>query len=385
MTDQTTRPPTVLQVLPRLVAGGVERGTVDVAQALVTAGWGALVVSEGGPMVHQVTRTGAEHIDMPVATKTPWGIKANVAPLVALIRARQVDLVHARSRAPAWSAREAAKQAGVPFVTTYHGTYNEGFPGKRAYNAIMAKGDRVIAISEFIADHVRKRYPDVADRLSVIPRGIDMSIFDPAAVPASRLIALSEAWRLDDGVPVVLLPGRLSRWKGHLLLVEALAELGRSDIRVVMVGDLQDNARYQAEIEGRARKAGIEHVVQIVGATQDMPAAYMLADVVVSASTDPEAFGRVPVEAQAMGRPVVATRHGGAAETVIDGKTGWLCDHTEPRSMARALARALALTADERAAQADLARTHVLERYTVEKMRADTLAVYADLLRERFG
>lgn len=382
MSSAVTRPPKVLQILPTLDNGGVERTTVDVAKALVAAGWDALVVSEGGAMVHQITRAGGKHIELPVASKSPLRIWKNIKVLEDLIQEQQVDLIHARSRAPAWSALYAAQRTNKPFVTTYHGTYNALTPWKKAYNSVMARGHKVIANSEFIANHIAQQYPLLADRVVAVPRGIDVRLFDPNAVPASRIIAISDAWRLQDGQPVIMLPGRLTRWKGHKLLIDALAEMGRTDVRCVMVGDVQSNASYQAEMERHAKRKGLESVVQFVEGCNDMPAAYMLADVVVSASTDPEAFGRVAVEAQAMGRPVVATNHGGATETVIDNKTGWLCDPQEPRSMARALERALALTAEERTAQADLARRHVYEKYTVERMTGQTIAVYTHLLQD---
>ena len=239
MSDQSTigdrtnigQQPVVMQVVPALETGGVERGTVDVAAALTEAGWRSLVVSSGGRMVREVLRAGAEHIELPVHSKNPMVMRGNVERLSALIREHGVDIVHARSRAPAWSARRAARSAGSRFVTTIHAPYNLGLPLKRLYNSVMADGDRVIAISGFIARHALETYKADPERIRVIHRGIDIDHFDPAKVSAERVIKLSTDWRLEDGVPTVMLPGRLTRWKGQAVLIEAIARLERTDIR----------------------------------------------------------------------------------------------------------------------------------------------------------
>lgn len=367
-------------MVPALEVGGVERGTVDIAHALAAAGFRAIVASAGGRMVHELERAGARHVALPLKRRDPFAIRANVGRLARLIEAEHVDLVHARSRAPAWAARAAARRAGKPFVTTFHGVYNAGNPFKRAYNAIMTRGDRVIAISEFVAAHIRARYRIDEARLRVIPRGIDTDIFDPACVGAERLIALSQRWALADGAPVVMLPARLARWKGHALLLEAMARLAERDAIAVLVGLEGRHDGYRRELERLAVARGLGGRVRLIDHCADMPAAYMLADVVVSASTDPEAFGRVPVEAQAMGRPVVATDHGGAAETVVHGATGWLAPVGDPAALAAAIDGALALDGAARAALAARARARVLGHYTKALMTGRTLDVYRELL-----
>ncbi|WP_337877131.1 glycosyltransferase family 4 protein [Elioraea sp.] len=373
-------PPAVLQVLPMLETGGVERGTIEVAEALVRAGFRALVASAGGRLVPELAQLGAEHVALPLASKDPWVMWRNAARLAALIRDRRVAIVHARSRAPAWSALLAARRTGARWVTTYHGTYNEGFPLKRRYNAVMASGERVIAISRFIAEHVTARHGTDPARLRIIPRGVDPGRFDPTAVSGERIVRLARAWRLPDDAPVVLLPGRLTRWKGQEVLIEALARMARTDAVAVLAGDDQGRRGYRAGLEALAERLGLGPRVRIVGDCADMPAALMLADVAVSASIEPEAFGRVVVEAQAMGRPVVATAHGGAAETVSPGETGWLVPPGDAAALAAALDHALALDAAARAALGERARAAVLARYTTERMCAATLEVYRELL-----
>lgn len=377
------RLPVVLQVLPALGAGGVERTAVDVAAGLAARGVRTFVASEGGRLVHDLERVGAQHITLPLATKNPFRIRRNVARLQAVVREHGIELIHARSRAPAWSARAAARAENIPFVTTYAGTYNEDFPGKRRYNAIMAAGDVVIANSHFIAQHVRERYPQVADHLVAIPRGIDIDLFDPARVSQERVIAMARAWRLPDGPPVILLPGRLTRWKGHSFLVDALARLGHKDFVCFIVGDDQGRSKYRLELEEKIRFADLGGHVRLVDHCRDMAAAYMLADVVVAPSLEPEAFGRIPVEAQAMGRPVVVTDHGGFRETVIAGETGLLVPPGDVEALAAAIQDALNLDVQARAALAVHARAHVAATWTVERMVADTLDVYRGLMAGR--
>ena len=382
------RTKTSLQVLPGLISGGVERGTVDVAQALVQAGWRALVASTGGPMVRELERVGAQHIALPLKTKNPFAIRKNVATLASLIRAEGVDIVHARSRAPAWSARDAARATGVPFITTFHGVYGLGpFGLKKIYNRVMADGELVIAVSEFIRDHLIREYGVPPERIRVIHRGVDVNLFDANRVSPTRLIQITSKWRLQDSTQVVMLPGRLTSWKGHDLLIDAIAELkrrsgGHSDIRCIMVGQDHGHTSHRAHIMRYAAARGAD--VHIIDDCNDLPAAYMATDVVVSASTRPEAFGRVVAEAQAMGRPVVAPSHGGAQEIIVPGVTGWLFTPSDPVSLADALDRALRLNQDERIriASAAIARAH--ELFSKTEMCAKTLDVYGEVL-DRHG
>lgn len=373
--------PAVLQVLPRLETGGVERGTVEIAEALRAAGARPVVISAGGQMERELDRMDAIHVRLPVHSKNPLTMWRNVEAIADVIRRYDVKLVHARSRAPAWSARAAARRCGVPFVTTFHGAYNRGpFGIKGGYNAVMASGDRVIAISQFIARHVQELYRVPQSRIRVIPRGVDFDRFDPARVSPERMIALATQWRLREDLPVIMLPGRLTRWKGQLTVIEALARLGRKDLICLLVGSDQGRTRYRERLEAAVTAKGLESVVHVVNGCNDMAAAYLLTDYVISASTDPEAFGRVIVEAQAMGRPVIATRHGGALETVTPGETGWLVAPSDPDELAQAIAHALDTPAEERARMAEICRRHARQNYGRELMCARTLAVYAELL-----
>jgi glycosyltransferase involved in cell wall biosynthesis len=378
----TGRAPVALQILPNLVSGGAERGTIELAHALVEAGWTSCVASGGGPLEREIARAGATHLTLPLASKNPLVMRRNTVELIRLIRRFGVDIVHARSRAPAWSARAAAHATGRHFVTTFHNAYGARTALKRRYNSVMAQGDRVIAISDFVADHAASVYGVGRDRLRTIPRGVDLEIFDPNRVGAERIINLARQWRLPDGLPVVMLPGRLTRWKGGLDFIAAIATLSRRDICCVLVGSEQRHG-FRRELEAAIRDNGLAGIFRIVEECRDMPAAYMLTDVVVSASRDPEGFGRIIVEAQAMGRPVVATDHGGARETIVPGATGWLAPPRDPAAIAAAIGEALALAAHERRQLAERSIAHVAARYTSEAMCARTIRVYEELLFPR--
>lgn len=378
------RPPAVLQVLPALVTGGVERGTVDTAKALARAGWVSYVVSEGGPMVREIERAGAKHITLPVASKNPFTIRRNADRLAELIRTLPVDLVHVRSRAPAWSVRMAAQRTGVPLVTTFHNAYKAHNWFKKFWAGPMAKGDMVVAISDFVADYANKVFGVPRARLVTIPRGTDLTKFDPTRIYPERMAILQQQWRLTDGLPVILLPGRLTRWKGHSVLLRALKILadrhdGKQDFTAVLLGSGRDG--YRADLESQIVQLGLDRSVRMPGDGKDMPAAYMLADVVVSASTFPEGFGRVAVEGQAMGKPVIATDHGGSRETVLPGgETGWLVKPNDAESLADALDEALKLTPERRMEIAARARRHVSEHFTVDAMCDAYIKVYTRLL-----
>jgi glycosyltransferase involved in cell wall biosynthesis len=370
----------VLQVLPALQAGGVERGTVEMVAAITAAGGRALVASSGGAMVRLVARAGGTHVTLPLATKNPAAIWLNSRRLARLIRRERVDLVHARSRAPAWAAWLACRSTGAVLVTTWHGSYRDNLPLKRRYNAVMARGQRVIAISRHIAADIARRYPDAASRVRIIPRGVDTSLFDPAVVVGDRLVRLASQFRLLDGQAVILLAARLTRWKGQAIAIQALAQMHNRDACLILAGADQGRARYTAELLRLAVSLGVGDRVRLVGDCPDMQAALKLADVALNTSTTPEPFGRSVIEAQAMQRLLIAADHGGAAETVEHGVTGFLVPPGDPGALAAMLDLALALPEPERLAIGAAARAAVCRSYTTAAMQRATLDVYNELL-----
>ena len=373
------RRPTVLQVVPRLKIGGAERVTVDLARALVEAGGDVVVAAEDGPLAPELLRAGASHIEMPVASKSPLTMCMNAARLARLIHEKSVDLVHVHSRAPAWSARRATRRMAVPLVTTFHAQYSFGSEVKKRYNGVMARGDRVIAVSDAVARHVRTNYRVGDERLRRIHNGVDVVRFDPAAIAFDRVTALAAQWHLPDGVPVVMFPGRLARRKAHHVMIQAMAELA-SDAICVMVGVGIGREKRRRGIERNIADRGLQDRVILIDSCDDMPAAYRLADVVVSASTESEGLPLVLIEAQAMGVPVVTTTDSGATEAVEHGVTGWHVPPGDPGAIARALRTALSLDTDARVRHAAIARAHVVERFTRSAMCRATLDVYRELV-----
>lgn len=381
--------PVIMQIIPSLGAGGAEQGCIDVAAELARAGATSIIVSNGGHRIPEILRTGSRHIQMSVDSKNPYIIWRNSHRLRKIINKLNVDIVHVRSRAPAWSGLLACKGTQARFMTTCHAPYNfkDGFWGrlKQRYNSGIAQGERVIAISHFVADYLRKNYDADPRNIRVIHRGIALERFHPTAVSAERMIKLSREWRLPDGMNIVMMPGRLTRWKGHHVLIDAMARLNRPDTVCVLIGSDQGRKEYRAELEDAVKARGLEGQIRIVDHCSDMPSAYMMANVVVSASIDPEGFGRIAAEAQAMGRPIVATDHGGSRETIVRGETGWLVPPNDAVALATAIEDALNLEPAHRAILATRAMVHIADNFTRERMIAQTLAVYAELLNERNG
>lgn len=376
---------TLLQVTPELETGGAEQTTIDVARAVVAQGGKALVATRGGRMATRLEADGARLAQMPAQSKNPLIMLGNAARLIDLIRREKVSLVHARSRAPAFSALWAAHATKVPFVATYHGVYNAKSGLKRWYNAVMTKGAVVIANSEYTREHVIREHGVAADKVVAIPRGVDLSRFEPDVVGADRIEALRQAWGVAPDEPrlKVLLAGRLTRWKGQGLLVQAMALLkarGQDKVLLLLAGDDQGRKGYRAELEAAIAQAGLQDAVKLVGHCDDMPAAYLLADLAIAPSLEPEAFGRTAVEPQVMGRPVMAADHGATRETVVPGETGWLVAPGDAEAWATALLEAADLGASARQSMGQAARLRARRLYSVDAMCEATLKVYARVL-----
>ena len=374
----------ILQVIPALDAGGAERTTIDVAAALAESGFHALVASTGGRLEAELAQAGGELIHMKAAAKAPHMIFANALALRDIIRTRGVRLIHARSRAPAWSALLAAHWSKIPFVLTYHGFYKASNPLKRLYNSVMVRGDAVIANSLWTADHIAQEYRNSPARLAVIPRGVDLQTFDPAGISPQRMSDLRTSWNAGDEDFVVLLPGRLTRWKGQSVLIDALERMKKNErlgrIHAILAGDAQGRDAYEAELRKAIAHTGLTDRVSIIGHVSDMATAYAAADVVLSTSTEPEAFGRVAAEASAMAKPVIATDHGGARETVLADVSGLLVPPGDDRALADAITRIAAMSTEMRERMGAAGRTHIVHNFSRERMCADTIALYRSLL-----
>ena len=386
---------TILQIIPGLEAGGAERTAVDVAAGLANVGARALVATEGGRLVGELQAKGGIWTPFPAATKNPLSMLLNVRRLAKVCLDEGVSLIHARSRAPAWPALGTARALDLPFVTTYHGSYSGRASVKVLYNSVMARGDVVIANSRYTAELIHAAHATPSERVRVIHRGTDLTAFAPGAVAPERVEALRRTWGVAPHQRIVLLAARLTAWKGQRVLIEAAADLrdrGLEDIVFVLAGDPQGRDGYVRELDGAIRGRGLESVVHRVGHCIDMPAAFLAASVVTVPSTEPEAFGRSAVEAQAMGTPVVVSDLGAVPETVrsppevpLHDRTGWRVPPGDARALADAIAAALGLGASAREAMAARARAHVERRFSLERMVADTLDVYCALLEGRIA
>jgi glycosyltransferase involved in cell wall biosynthesis len=377
---------TVLQIIPHLSAGGAERTTIEVAEALAAANAKALVVSAGGRLEGELTRAGGELIRFDSApTKNPIQLFFNSRSLEKIIRDRNVDLVHARSRAPAWSAMWAARRMKKPFVTTYHGVYNARSGIKRWYNSVMARGDIVIANSDYTAAHMREQHEIPADRIVTIPRGVDISRFSPDKVSPARKAVLVQTWRIpeQDNATLILLPARMTGWKGHREAVYAVSLLAaRKGLswRMVFAGDAQGRENYLEELRQLISSRGLDDRIAMVGHCDDMPAALALADIVLAPSKEPEAFGRVAAEAGAMGVPAIGSSIGAQGEIIVHGETGLIVPPSNPPALADAINDLLARGPEGRKAMGQAAMLRIREKFTTTALQQATLAVYDKLI-----
>jgi glycosyltransferase involved in cell wall biosynthesis len=372
----------ILQVVPELNAGGVERTTIEIAEALRAKGHIAHVASQGGRMEDELRHTDGVLHKLPIGSKNPLLLRPNTKALITIIKQHKIDIVHARSRAPAWASKAAAQATGIPFLTTYHGIYNARSRLKRRYNAVMAKGDLVIANSHFTKSHIMQEHGIADEKIVVIPRGVDLDIFDPAKLSAPAVKDMRQSWGVKTKTPLILLPGRLTRWKGQGVAIEALSLLVKSgeDAHLVLLGDAQGRDDYVQELKSSADRFGIAHNITFAEHTRDMPTAYGAADIVIIPSTDPEAFGRVAIEAGAMLNPVIASDHGGTKETMIDGQSGFLAPPADPQALADALSKTVKLTAPQKAKNARLTRARITKHYSTQSLQSATLGVYQRLL-----
>lgn len=371
----------ILQVLPGLESGGVERGTIEMVDAINKAGMKPYVASCGGSLVPMVGRHGGTHITLPLYSKNPFIIWRNAKKLAGLIKQHNISLVHARSRAPAWSAYLACKWTNRPFVTTFHGVYNlQGFM-KQRYNSVMARGKRVIAVSQFVREHILENYNVTPEQVIRIDRGVDFKLFTHDRIVPDRMAQLTKEWRIpDDAKNIILVPGRITRIKGQMLVLRALTRLKETDFICVFLGNAAGHEQYVKELQQFITENELEGKIRMVPHTPYMAEAYALSDVVLMPSLKPESFGRVAVEAQAMGKLVIASDHGGARETIVPNETGYLVRNNDPTMLAEALDYALTRDEDTKTAMAEFAVRHVRAHYSIARMKNATIRLYKEVL-----
>ena len=382
MTKSNEKQPVVLQVLPELEMGGVERGTIEIALELQKQGIKNFVASQGGRMVSELKKAKIPHLTLPLKSKNIFTMRRNADALAAYIKKNNINIVHARSRAPAWSAYWAAKKAGVHFVTTFHGTYGLGPLGiKKIYNRVMTYGEKVIAISNHIKKHILANYKKTdPQKIRLIHRCVDIDKFSPEAVTQARMIQKIKEYNIPDDKPVLLLGGRITRWKGQHLLIEALSKMKNQNYYCIIAGDEQGREEYVKSLKKQAEKYGISNKVYISGKVLDMPALMMVSTVILSTAVEPEAFGRISIEGQAMGKIVIASDIGGSLDTIQDGITGKFFKSGDSQSLADALDWALSLSAQETKKITDSALKNVREHFTKQIMCDKTIKVYREVV-----
>ena len=369
-----------VQVLPALNSGGVERGTLEMAEYLVEKGWKSVVISSGGRLEQRLLRQGSLHINLPSHTKNPlrwFNLKAQYEKIFIQ---EKPDIIHVRSRVPAWTAGNVAQKMKIPLVSTIHGSYLTGSVLKKLYNNASIKADKVIAISNYVKDNILRVYPDKSPLIKVIHRGADINLFNQENIGKSRIIQMSEMFQLPDDKKIIMMPARPSGWKGHEILIRAFSRINNENLICVMPGS-DDRGKYVLNLRNIAKKYNVLGKIVFLPFLDDLPAAYMLADVVVVPSLKPEPFGRVLIEAQAMGRPVVAFDHGGASESVIHEKTGLLVEPKNVKELGVAIEKLVTMPLNKRNKMASTSREHIVNNFSLDKMRSETLKLYNKILK----
>jgi len=377
----------VLQVIPKLGYGGAETGCYDLAHYLPENDCGSYIVTSGGELLKFIDKKKVKIIKLPVHSKNPLIIFINFLALICVILINNISIVHARSRAPAWSCLLAAKITGRKFVSTFHGTYNFNSKIKRFYNSVMVRSDLIIAGSNFIFSHIKENYAkylDAKKKLLVIFRGINVDYFDPTSKLDSDEKKLLKEWQIEKDKKIILLPGRLTAWKGQEVFIEAVnlvnIELGYEAFFAVILGSDQGRDLYKKKLIRLTEQHRLVNQVKFIDHCKDMALAYKVSDIVVSASIEPEAFGRVAVEAQSMERPIIASNIGGSNETIIDEKTGFLFESNNAKSLSIKILKVLSM--DEASLQSigKEGRKNIIQKFNVEKMCFSTYSEYKRLL-----
>ena len=377
----------VLQVIPKLGYGGAETGCYDLAHYLNEVGCKSYIITSGGELIKYIDKKKVTLIKLPVHSKNPLLILVNSIIISFIILFLNISIVHARSRAPAWSCYFATRITRRKFVTTFHGTYNFQNKIKKFYNSIMVKSDLLIAGSNFIFSHIHENYSKYLNpkkKFLVIFRGINTEYFDPDNIKQDDIIKLRNLWKLNKNKKIILLPGRLTSWKGQEMFIESL-NIFRStnpeiDFMAIILGTDQGRTVFRKKLENLVQQYDLTKNIKFVDHCKKMPLAYYLSDVVVSSSIEPEAFGRVSIEAQSMKKPIIASNIGGSNETIIDNKTGLLFESGNPQALSNKLKEIIKLDTLTLDLMGNEGRKNVLNRFNIEKMCFNTYSEYKKLI-----
>ena len=377
----------VLQVIPRLGYGGAETGCYDLAHYLSENKCSSFIVTSGGDLIKYIDKKKVKLIRLPVHSKNPILIFINAIILTFIILFFNISIVHARSRAPAWSCLLATKLTGRKFVTTFHGTYNFGNRFKKFYNSVMLRSNLIIAGSNFIFSHIKENYSKILNykkKFLVIFRGINTDYFDPTTITSSDEDKLLQRWGLGRDKKLILMPGRLTSWKGQELFIEAInlvnIELGYLPFNIVILGSDQGRDIFKKKLIRLVEQHRINNNLKFIEHCNKMPVAYKISDMIISASNEPEAFGRISVEAQSMEKIIIASNIGGSTETIINNKTGFLFESNKPKELCKKIIEVLQLDETTLKSMGNEGRKNVIKKFNVEKMCFSTYSEYKKLL-----
>ena len=379
----------VLQVIPRLGYGGAETGCYDIAHYLAEQNCGSYIATSGGDLLKFVKKSKVKVFKIPVHSKNPLIIILNTIMMTFLILIKKINIVHARSRAPAWSCYFACLMTNTIFVTTFHGTYNYKSKLKKFYNSIMLRSKLTIAGSNFIFGHINDNYSEYLNKhkkLRVIFRGINVDYFNSKNISILKQEKLKREWSIDPNKFIILMPGRLTYWKGQEKFIESLniliEDYNFTNFHAILLGSDQGRKVYSKKLFSLVERYSLSKKISFINHCGEMPLAYSLADVVVSASIEPEAFGRIAVETQSMGKPIIASNIGGSKETVLNKKTGFLYKHDDPRELAKSLNTVIQLSQEELKLMGNEGRKNITKKFDVEVMCDSNLREYKKLLNK---
>jgi len=372
---------TIAQILPALNTGGVERGVIEVSKSLVDNNFKSIVISSGGHMEIQLKRTGSIHYTLDVNSKNPMKWRKIRKKLKFILEKEKVDLIHFCSRAPAWIGFPLGIILDIPVITSVHMRFRKSNYFKKIYNSILTRGDAIIAISNHIEMSIKSIFPKVSNKIKLIHRGVDLNLFDANKIKPARIIAQSKLIGIKDSIPVIVMAARPALWKGYLVLFEALSKV-KNNFQCVLIGAGDGNQKFQQQLINRIIKFNLEGKIKLVKSSRDIQAAMILGDIVVMPSVTPEPFGRIIVEAQALGKIPIAFDHGGASETIIDGKTGFLAEANNASSLAEKISFALSLKDSKRQKMGEYSKKFVSKNFSHDRMCNLTISLYKQCLAE---
>lgn len=372
---------TIAQILPALNTGGVERGVIEVSKSLVDNNFKSIVISSGGHMETQLKRTGSIHYTLDVNSKNPLKWRKIRKKLKVILEKEKVDLIHFCSRAPAWIGFPLGKILDIPVITSVHMRFRKSNYFKKIYNSILTRGDAIIAISNHIEMSIKSIFPKVSNKIKLIHRGVDLNLFDANKIKPARIIAQSKLIGIKDSIPVIVMAARPALWKGYSVLFEALSKV-ENNFQCVLIGAADGNQKFQQQLINRIIKFNLEGKIKLVKSSRDIQAAMILGDIVVMPSVTPEPFGRIIVEAQALGKIPIAFDHGGASETIIDGKTGFLAEANNASSLAEKISFALSLKDSKRQKMGEYSKKFVSKNFSHDRMCNLTISLYKQCLAE---